>query len=119
VVDERAGIGAADPVDPVEGTSQNGAGVLRRNVSAREHKRAYFGCLQRKAFELAVAYALVASQNDPAVPSGFREPNVIGDASGEAFGVSFHGCARVAQRGYDGEAVQRLVEKEGERFRRL
>ena len=60
MVDERARIGAADPADTVERASENLAGIFCRDVSAREHEGAHFRRLQGEAFELAVAYALVA-----------------------------------------------------------
>lgn len=111
MVDERARIGVADPPDAIERTGENRAGILRRDVSAREHEGAHFCRLQGEAFELAVANTLVASQNNPAVRTCLREPNVVSDASGKVFGVSLDDCARIAQRGYDRDAVQRLVEK--------
>lgn len=117
MVDERARIGAADPTYTVDGLAKYRAGIGRRDIAACEHKSADFRCLERDAFKLAVAYALVAGEDDPAALSGPRKPYVVGDASGELLGMPYDRCARLAQRGYDGGAVERLVEKEGKRVR--
>lgn len=50
--------------------------------------------------------------------SSALQPYVVGNAPGELLGVPYDGCARFAQRGHDGGAVERLVEEEDERVRR-
>ena len=66
---------------------------------------------------LRLADSLVAREHNPAVLPRLGKPDVVCGASGELLGVSHDGRACVTQLGHDGEAVERLVEKEGERVR--
>ena len=58
-------------------------------------------------------------QHDPAVPAGFGEPDFVRSALGEMVGEALDGRARVAQGAYNREAVERLIDKERDLFKRL
>lgn len=120
MVDERPRVGAADSANAIERSAKYRAGIDRRDVAAREYKRADFRRVECKSFKLAIADALVARQSDPVIPAAFTKPDFIGQAALlESLGVAHDGGTRIAQRGDDREAVQRLVEKKGERVRLL
>ena len=64
-------------------------GVFARNVPACKHERPHLRGLQSETFELPVADALVARQDDPAIAPGFGKPVFVGRASRESVGEPF------------------------------
>src|SRR6266699_3899744 len=119
VIDKRPGVCAGDPRHAVESAREDGAGVLAGDVSAREHKCSDSCGLQSELFESAIADALVARQNNPAVLPRFGKPDFVFCTLGEVIGRALDLGARLAQRGHHGQIIERLVEKESERLRRL
>ncbi len=86
MVNERSGIGSGYLTHAWQGTYQDGGGVLCRDVSAGEYKRANFGRVKSKPLELAITNALVSGENYPAVLSGPGKPDLVGRASCEVIG---------------------------------
>src|SRR5713226_57990 len=77
VIDKRPGVCTGDLRHPVEGAGENGARLFTGDIAAGEHKRPHLRGLQGEAFQLAIAYTLVARQHDSAVPAGFGEPDLV------------------------------------------
>lgn len=100
-------------------TCENGAGVADRDIPAGEHEGAHAGFLQGNTFELAVTDTLVARENDPTLSASLGEPLFVGSAFGEMIRQPLDGRTGIAQCRHDRTAVQRLIEKKGERLRRL
>src|SRR6267378_3612491 len=65
------------------------------------------------------ADTFVARQHDPAVPACFGEPDLVRRALGEMVGEPLNARPRVAQGAYDRKTVERLIDKERDRFKRL
>src|SRR5882724_4980006 len=118
VIDERPGVCTGDLRYPFERAGEYCTCLLTSNISTGEHECPYPGSLQGQAFELAVTDTLVARQHDPAVPACFSEPDFVRSAFGETVGEALDGRSRVAQGAYNGKAVERLVDKERNRFKR-
>jgi hypothetical protein len=118
VVNERPGIGSGNGTHAWQCLHQDGGGILDRDVSAGEHKRADFGRMKRKPLELAITDAFVAGEDYPAALSGSGKPDLVGSASREVFGKALDQGTGVAQRCNDRRTVERLVEKKSERLRR-
>jgi len=74
--------------------------------------------LQGEAFELAVADTFVARQDDPAVAAGFGEPDFVGSTPRKTFCETLDGRPCVAQSSYNRKAIERLIDKERDRFKR-
>ena len=70
VVNERPGIGPGNVTHAWQGMHQYGSGILYRDVTSGEHKRADFGGLKSKPLELAVTDAFVSGEDYPAALSG-------------------------------------------------
>src|SRR5712691_9293451 len=100
VIDKRPGVCAGDPRHAVESTGEDGARVLARDVSAREHKCSDLCGLQSELFESAIADALVARENNPAVLPRFGKPDFVFCALVEMIGRALDLGARFAQRGH-------------------
>jgi hypothetical protein len=118
MVDERPGISPGYLTHTWQGAHQDGGGVLCRDVSAGKYKRTDFGGLKSKPLELAITDAFVSGEDYPAALSGSGKPDFVGCASREVFGQALDQGAGVAQRCNDRRAVERLIEKKGERLRR-
>ena len=86
MVNERPGIGSGYLAHAWQGTHQDGSGVLCRDVSAGEYKRADFGGVKSKPLELSITDALVPGEDYPAALSGSGKPDLVGCASREVFG---------------------------------
>ena len=84
-----------------------------------ESARAIFVTRSREPARMAVADALVARQHDPAVPAGFGKPDFVRSALGETVGEALNGRPRIAQGAYNRKTVERLIDKERDRFKRL
>lgn len=69
-------------------------------------------------FESSIADSFVSGQYDPVVLARLGKPDLVGDASLEALSVPNYDGACIAQRGGNRVAIERLVEKDSERFRR-
>jgi len=83
------------------------------------HERPHLRGLQGQAFKLAVADTFVARQHDPAVPACFGEPDLVRRALREMVGEPLNARPRVAQGAYNRKTVERLIDKERDRFKRL
>ena len=118
MVNERPGIGSGYLAHAWQRTHQDGGGVLHRDVSAGEYKRTDFGGLKSKPLELAITDALVPGEDYSAALSGPGKPDLVGRASREVFSKALDQGAGVTQRRNDRCAVERLIEKKGERLRR-
>jgi hypothetical protein len=118
MINERPGIGSGYLAHAWQGTHQDGSGVLCRYVSAGEYKRADFGGVKSKPLELSITDALVPGEDYPTTMSGPGKPDFVGCASREVFGQALDQGTGVAQRCNDRRAVERLIEKKGERLRR-
>ena len=118
MVDERPGILPGYLAHAWQRAHQDGGGVLCRDISAGEYKRADFGGLKREPLELPITDAFVPGEDYPAVLPRPGEPDFVGSASVEMLGKAFDQGAGVAQRRYDRRAIERFVEKKGERLRR-
>src|SRR5882672_7013563 len=119
VIDEGPGVRGGYLRDPVERAGENGARFLAGDIPAGEHECPYLRGLQSEALKLAVADTFVAGQHDPPVPAGFGEPDFVRGALGKMIGETLNGRPRFTQGVYDRKAVERLVDKERDRFRRL
>jgi len=118
MVNERPGIGSGYLAHAWQRTHQDGSGVLHRDVTAGEYKRTDFGGMKSKSLELAITDAFVPGEDYPAALSRPGKPDLVGCASWEVIGQAFDQGAGVAQRCNHRRAVERLVEKKGERLRR-
>ena len=118
MVNERPGIGSGYVIHTWQRTHQDSGRVLYRDVSAGEYKRADFGGLKGKPFELAITNAFVSGEDYPAVLPRQGKPEFVGGTSVEMLGKAFDQRAGIAQRRYDRRTVERLIEKKGERLRR-
>ncbi len=118
MVDERPGIGSGYVTHAWQCAYEDGSGVLYRDVSAGEHKRADFGRMKCEPLELAITDALVSGEDNPAALSGLGKPDLIGRASWKVSGKALDQRTGIAQRRNDRSAVERLIEKIGERLRR-
>ena len=118
MIDEWAGNRLANSSDSSERSGQDRTGVLRGDVATREHERTDLRRLQRGTLDLAIPNALVAGQDDPAVLARLGQPDFVGHASRKTLGVPNDVRACVSQCRHHREAVERLVEKVGKRFRR-
>ena len=116
--DKRPRIDTSNHFQASQCIRKDDPGVFTRDVPAGKHKRSYFRGLQGETFELPVADALVARQDDPAIASGFGKPVFIGSASRESVGEPFDVGAGFAQGIDDGKAVERLVDEERYRLKR-
>jgi hypothetical protein len=119
MVNERPGIGSGYLTHAWQRAHQDGGGVLCRDVSAGEYKRTDLGGVKSKPLELAITDALVSGEDYPVALSGPGKPDLVGGASWEVIGQALDPGAGVAQRCNDRRAVERLIEKKGERLRRL
>ena len=119
MVNERPGIAPCYVAHAWQGTHQNLCSILYRDISAGEYKRTDIRGLKRKPLELAIADALVPGEYNPGALSRYGEPDLVGCPSVEVFSKAFDLRASVTQRSYDRRTVERLIEKKGERLRRL
>ena len=74
--------------------------------------------MKSKALELAITDALISGEDYPAALSGPGKPDFVRCASWEVIGKALDQGASVAQRCNHRRAVERLIEKKGERLRR-
>ncbi len=118
MVDEWPGIGSGYLTHAWQRTHQNCSGVLCRDVSAGEYKRTYFGGLKGEPLELAITDAFVSGEDYPAALPRPGKSDFVGRASVEMLGKALDQGAGVAQRRNDRRAVERLIEKIGDRLRR-
>lgn len=119
VVNEWARIGRQDLLDLLQCARENRTRILSRNIPAGENERADAGGVQSEAFELAVADALVAGEDNPTVPAGLGQPCFVGSALGKVIRQPLNYRPRITQRGDDSQAVKRLVNKKNGPFRQL
>jgi hypothetical protein len=119
VIDERPGVCGGYLRDPLKRAGENGARFHAGDVPAGEHECAHFRRLQGEAFELAVADTFVACQDNPAVPAGLGEPDFVRGPLGKTIGEALDSRPRVSQGVYDRKAVERLIDEERDRFKRL
>jgi len=86
VVDERTRTSARDDRHAFQRANEDGAGILASDVPARENECPDLRRLQGEPLELAIADALVARENDPAVLPRLGEPDVVLGALVEMLG---------------------------------
>lgn len=75
--------------------------------------------MKSKPLELAVTDAFVTGEDNPAALSRQSKPDLVGCTSWKVIGKALNQGTGVTQRSNDRRAVERLIEKKGERLRRL
>lgn len=85
-------------LDTPERFDEDRGRLLTCDIPAGEHESPHLRRLQCETFQLSIADALIAGQDDPASVSGFGEPLLVRGAPGKVIGQAFDRCARFAKR---------------------
>jgi len=98
VVDGWPSVCPRELFEASECTHQDSRSIFARDVPASEYESPHLRRLQREAFELSIADALIAGQDDPVSASGFGQPLLVRSTSRKVIGQAFDRCARFAKR---------------------